>query len=149
MKIILRFLVCSFLILSGRLFAQTEVKLDPNGDFGKWTEWVKDTVKGDDGTLYTWEYRLCASKRRGLAVYYNFEVKNTGAFKLDGRINFTYVTAWMPTNINESEAFKIKPGATAKIEYIQQGCKKTDKSKTDYQSCLECPISYRFFIKTK
>jgi subtilisin-like proprotein convertase family protein len=136
-------------VFAGKVNAQQPIQLDSTADFGKWSAWIKDTVKGDDGSLYTWEYRYTASKRKGIAVYYDFEIRNTGTTKISGRINFTYTTLWLSTPMSESESFKVKPGETTTVSYIQQGCKKTDKKKADYSSCLDCPINYTFYISTK
>lgn len=144
-------LILSILVsaLTIRLSAQQPVQLDPNGDFGKWSEWIKDTVKGDDGTLYTWEYRYTATKRKGIAVYYDFEIKNTGTAKINGRIHFTYTDVWLNVGASEDESFKVKPGETTTVTFVQQGCKKKDKKQADYPACLECPLNYTFYITTK
>lgn len=136
-------------LLCGNIQAQTQVQLDSAAAFGKWSEWKADTVKGDDGTLYTWEYRYAAVKRKGIAVYYDFEIKNTGTTKLNGRIHFTYYDLLVKSDIGADESFKVKPGETTTVSFIQQGCKKKDKKKDDYKSCLDCPLSYTFYISTK
>lgn len=147
-KIILLFTILAFCSVK-QLSAQNPATLDPDGSFNKWTEWMKDTVKGDDGQLYTWEYRYCATKRKGIAVYYNFEIKNTGTTKLNGRIHFTYYDLLVKSDIGADESFKVKPGETTTVSFIQQGCKKKDKKMDDYKACLECPLSYIFYISTK
>lgn len=135
--------------VSGKINAQQPVQLDPNAGFGTWSAWKADTVKGDDGTLYTWEYRYTAVKRKGIAVYYDFEVKNTGTTKLNGRIHFTYYDLLVKSDIGADESFKVKPGETTTVSFIQQGCKKQDKKMEDYPACFECPLNYTFYITTK
>lgn len=141
-----------FLLLAGfsanRLAAQT-IPLDPKGDFKVWSEWYHDTIKGDDGKVFTLDYRVQLVKRQGIAVYYKFEIKNTCAYNLSGHIQFVYTTIFLSTPMSEGEKFKCKPGETTTVEYIQQGCKKTDKNKSDYEACLECPMDYTIYVKTK
>jgi hypothetical protein len=144
-----------FLFLFAALFtqlrvnAQSTIPLDPKGDFKVWSDWHHDTVTGGDGKVYTFDYRVQIAKRQGMAVYYEIEIKNTCSYALSGRIEFNYTTTWLSTPMSESEKFKCKPGASTTVQYIQQGCKKTDKSKSDYQACLECPMDYTIYINTK
>lgn len=132
-----------------RLHAQQPVQLDSNATFGTWSSWIADTVKGSDGTLYTWEYRYAATKRKGIAVYYDFEVKNTGTSKLSGTIHFSYYDYFVKGDFSGDEGFKVKPGETTTVTFIQQGCKKKDKKRDDYKACFDCPLKYRFNISTK
>ncbi|MCK6638858.1 MAG: hypothetical protein L6Q81_02145 [Bacteroidia bacterium] len=132
-----------------RLNAQQAVQLDSNATFGTWSSWTADTVKGSDGTLYTWEYRYTATKRKGIAVYYDFEVKNTGSAKLSGSIQFSYYDYFVKGNFSGNEGFKVKPGETTTVSFIQQGCKKKDKKRDDYKACFDCPLQYKFIITTK
>ena len=129
--------------------AQQSNHLDSNATFGAWTNWIPDTVKGDDGTLYTWEYRYTVSKRKGLAVTYVFEIKNTCAQKLEGRIHFTYTDLLIKGPASGDSKFKVKPGETTSVEFIEQGCRKKDKKKDDYKSCFDCPVNYTFYINTR
>lgn len=142
-------IIALVMMICSNVQAQTQVQLDSSTTFGTWSEWRADTVKGDDGTLYTWEYRYAAMKRKGIAVYYDFEVKNTGTTKLNGRIHFTYFDKLVKSDIGSDEAFKVKPGETTTVSFIQQGCKKNDKKRDDYKACQECPLSYTFYITTK
>lgn len=137
------------LLVCGKLKAQQSNHLDSTATFGAWTNWIQDTVKGDDGTLYTWEYRYTATKRKGIAVYYDFEIKNTGTTKLNGRIHFTYYDLLVKSDIGSDESFKVKPGETTTVTFIQQGCKKKDKKRDDYKACFDCPLNFTFFIQTK
>jgi hypothetical protein len=149
MKAIYLALIAFAMLVCGTVNAQVQVQLDSNATFGKWSEWKADTVKGDDGTLYTWEYRYAATKRKGIAVYYDFEIKNTGTTKLSGRIHFSYYDLLVKSNIGADEGFKVKPGETTTVTFIQQGCKKKDKKRDDYKACFDCPLSYTIFITTK
>jgi hypothetical protein len=149
MKHLFALFTVAAVMVFGKMSAQQQIQLDSTADFGKWSAWFADTVKGDDGTLYTWEYRYAAVKRKGIAVYYEFEIKNTGATKLNGRIHFTYYDLLVKSDIGADESFKVKPGETGTVTFIQQGCKKKDKKKDDYKACLDCPLSYTFYISTK
>lgn len=149
MKRTLLILTLIVAVISGKLNAQQPIQLDSTASFGTWSAWRADTVKGDDGTLYTWEYRYAAVKRKGIAVYYDFEVKNTGTTKFNGRIHFTYYDLLVKSDIGADESFKVKPGESTTVSFIQQGCKKKDKKRDDYKACFDCPLSYTFFITTK
>jgi hypothetical protein len=147
-KLIIAFLFV-FTCCAQGLFAQSTIQLDPKGDFKTWSDWHNGTVKGEDGKEYTYDYRVQLVKRKGIAVYYAIEIKNTCANNISGRVNFVYNTIWLNTPMNESVKFKCKAGQSTIVEYIQQGCKKTDKTKTDYQASLECPMDYTIYINTK
>ncbi len=147
-----RFILLFGLILIGtaaKLNAQQPAQLDSNATFGTWSSWITDSVKGSDGALYKWEYRYAAVKRKGIAVYYDFEVKNTGSTKLSGSIHFSYYDYFVKGNFSGDEGFKVKPGETTTVSFIQQGCKKKDKKRDDYKSCCDCQLNYRFIITTK
>ncbi len=149
MKKVITLLTLLTVLVCGKLNAQQSNHLDSTATFGAWTNWIPDTAKGDDGTLYTWEYRYTVTKRKGIAVYYVFEIKNTGTTKLDGRMHFIYYDKLVKSDIGADEKFKCKPGETTTVSFIQQGCKKTDKKRDDYKSCFDCPLNYSFFIQTK
>lgn len=144
------FLFIAFAVMSATgLSAQSTIPLDPKGDFKVWSEWHKGSVKGDDGKEYTYDYRVQLTKRKGIGVYYAIEIKNTGTTNISGRVNFFYTTIWLSTPMNDNVKFKCKAGQTAMIEYVQQGCKKIDKEKSDYQASIECPMEYTIYITTK
>lgn len=147
-KIFFLFLLAA-LVPATKLCAQSTIPVDPKAGFGVWSEWRHDTVKGDDGKIYTYDYRQQIAKRKGMAVYYQIEIKNTCAYTLSGRINFHYTTTWLQTAMSEDEHFKVKAGQSTVVEYIQQGCKKTDKNQGDYEACVTCPMEYTIYIRTK
>lgn len=147
-KLFLLFLFAGFISANG-LLAQSTIPLDPKGDFKVWSDWHQGSVKGDDGKEYTYDYRVQLAKRKGIGVYYEIEIKNTGTTNISGRVNFVYTTIWLSTPMNDNVKFKCKAGQSTIVEYVQQGCKKTDKTKTDYQASIECPMDYTIYINTK
>lgn len=135
------------LLLAGfGLNAQTVgVSLPEVGKEGEFGEWQKVTDKLPDGTDVTYEYRLRLAKKNAFACNYDVEIKNTSAVKFGAVVVFSYNDRLVKSTFGGEEKTKVKPGDSATVRLLVQGCKRgkdEPKDMSDYATCRSCGIEY-------
>lgn len=142
----------SLLLLGVTANAQEEFKLEVSkeGKMGDYTEWTKKELVFGDGTKASVEYRMGLYNRKGIACYYNVEVKNTSDIKLKVKAKNHYYDKLVKRNFSEEAEESVKPGNTVVLTSIAQGCKKEKDApddRTDYQHCTACEFYVNLSFK--